>query len=80
MKIRKVVSRAFGHEDKDSTVAVAINAAVSADVNEAGGRSRVSSRQRIVQRNGRTEVFEEEYRFDEGETRSRSRSKEDSGD
>ncbi len=76
MKIRKVVSRAFGHDDRDSNVAGAINAAVSADVNEAGSRSRVSSRQRIVQRNGRTEVFEEEHRFDDGETRS----KEDSGD
>ncbi len=69
MKIRKVVSRTFGHEDKDVNVAGALNAVVSADVNEADTHTRVSSRQRIVQRNGRTEVFEEEQRFDDLDTR-----------
>ncbi len=69
MKIRKVVSRTFDSEDKDVNVVGAVNATVSADVNEPDSHTRVSSRQRIVQRNGRTEVFEEEHRFDDGDTR-----------
>ena len=76
MKIRKVVSQTFGHDDKDVNVAGSVNAVVSADVNEADSHTRVSSRQRIVQRNGRTEVFEEEHQFDDGDIPS----KEDTGD
>lgn len=76
MKIRKVVSRTFGHDGKDVNVAGAINAVASADVNEADSHTRVSSRQRVVQRNGRTEVFEEEHQFYDRDPRS----KEDAGD
>lgn len=65
MKIRKQVSKPFRHEDEDVSVAGAVNAVVSANVNEPGaGHTRVSSRQRIVQRNGRTEVFEEHHSVD----------------
>ena len=73
MKIRKVIAENVNHEDKDVNAAGGLNAVVSASVNEQGAnRSRVSSRQRIVQRNGRTEVFESSHTFeDERDTKSK---------
>ena len=62
MKFRKIISKPFQQDGKDGSVAGGINAVVSANVNEPGkSHTRVSSRQRIVQRNGRTEVFEEHH-------------------
>jgi hypothetical protein len=62
LKFRKIISKPFRHEGKDASVAGGLNAVVSANVNEPGrSHTRVSSRQRIVQRNGRTEVFEEHH-------------------
>ncbi len=62
MKFKKIISKPFRHEGEDASVAGGVNAVVSANVNEPGkSHTRVSSRQRIVQRNGRTEVFEEEH-------------------
>lgn len=59
MRIRTIINRTFGGEGKGG-VAGAINAAVSASVNERGTRrTRVTSHQRIVQRGGRTVVREE---------------------
>jgi len=83
MKLRKVISRNLedevGNEDGDVNMAGSINAVVSANVNEPGThRTSVSSRQRIVQRNGRTEVFEEQHSFDDGSDQPTS--KEESGD
>lgn len=63
MKVRKV----FRKTPEDGPVAGAINAVVSANVNEPGTQhTRVSSHQRIVQRNGRTEIFEERHRSNDG--------------
>ncbi len=62
MKIKKIISKPFRHEDENVSAAGGVNAVVSANVNEPGSsQTRVSSRQRIVQRNGRTEVFEEHH-------------------
>ena len=71
MKVRKVIGRYLEDEveDKDGNINVAgsVNAVVSANVDEPGShRTRVSSRQRIVQRNGRTEVFEEHHSSGDG--------------
>jgi hypothetical protein len=82
MKLRKVISRNLedevGNEDGDVNVAGSINAVVSANVNEPGiHRTRVSSRQRIVQRNGRTEVFEEQHSFDDGSDQATSKEESD---
>jgi hypothetical protein len=70
MKVRKVISRELKDErdgdDGSVNVAGSINAVVAANVNEPGAqRTKVSSHQRIVQRNGRTEVVEERHSFDD---------------
>lgn len=68
MKIRKQVTKYVLHSEDGVNVVGSINAAVAADVNEPGpSRTKVSSRQRIVQRNGKTEVFEESHSFGDGE-------------
>lgn len=79
MKIRKVIDKPFSHKDKNVEVAGAINAVVSADVNESGSaHTKVSSHQRIVQRNGRTEVHESSHSFgDEQATESTKESPDD---
>jgi len=62
VKIRKIISKPFQHDSEEGSIAGSVNAVVSANVNEPGeSHTRVSSRQRIVQRNGRTEVFEEHH-------------------
>lgn len=57
MKIRKVIRKELDHDADGVHVAGAVNAVVAADVNESGdSHTRVSSRQRIVQRKGKTTI------------------------
>ena len=67
MRIRKVINRKL---DDKSGVAGAVNAVVAANVGESHQRTSVSSRQRVVQRSGRTVVDESEVRTDESEVRT----------
>jgi hypothetical protein len=61
MKLRKVIQRRVQKDADGVSVAGGINAVVSANVNEPGTtKTSVRSNTRIVQRNGRTEVFETE--------------------
>jgi hypothetical protein len=61
MKLRKVIKRTIRHSKDGVNVAGGLNAVVNANVNEPGEAStHVESTTRIVQRNGRTEVFEQE--------------------
>ena len=61
MNLRKVIHRTLRHSKDGVNVAGGIDAVVNANVNEPGeSRTSVRSRTRIVQRNGRTEVFEQE--------------------
>jgi hypothetical protein len=58
MDVRKVVNRRIRHSRDGVDVVGDINAVIAANVNEPGGSSHVSSKQRIVQRNGETVVSE----------------------
>ena len=61
MQVRKLIQKTIRHRGGGSDVVGNVNAAVSANVNEPGRhRTHVSSKQRIVQRGGRTEVLESE--------------------
>jgi hypothetical protein len=61
MKLRKVIQKRLRRDGDGVSVAGGLNAVVSASVNEPGrSETSVHSRTRIVQRNGRTEVFETE--------------------
>jgi hypothetical protein len=60
MKIRKLINKRLEHDEDGVQVAAAVNAAVSANVNEPGSTTRASSRQRVVQRDGRTIVESEQ--------------------
>ncbi len=61
VKLLKVIKRQIRSERDGVTVAGNIDAVVSANVNEPGTtKTSVRSSTRIVQRNGRTEVFETE--------------------
>jgi hypothetical protein len=64
VKIRKVVNRKLSDTPG---VEGAVNAVVAANIGEPGQRTSVSSRQRVVQRNGHTVVDESEVRTDEGD-------------
>jgi hypothetical protein len=67
MKIRKVFKEQLKSRMKGVNAASSVNAVVSANVNEPGStRTRVSSRQRVVQRGGRTHVESEEVRSEDG--------------
>jgi hypothetical protein len=69
MKIRKVLNKRIRRSGDGGEVVGDVNAVVSANVGEKRpSSSHVSSRQRtrIVQRSGRTEVFEHEYATEEG--------------
>ena len=67
MNLRKVIQKTVRRSGAGTDVVGNVNAAVSANVNEPGRSvTSVSSRQRIVQRGGRTEVFEEEHRVEGG--------------
>ena len=60
MKIRKLINKRLEHDADGVQISGAVNAAVSANVNEPGSTTHASSRQRIVQREGRTVVESEE--------------------
>jgi hypothetical protein len=61
MKLRKVIQRQIRRNADGVSVAGGLDAVVSANVNEPGTtETSVRSKTRIVQRNGRTEVFETE--------------------
>ncbi len=61
-KFRKVITEPIQVEDNGVNIAGGIHAAIAANVNESDA-SHVTSKQRvkIVQRNGRTEVFEHSH-------------------
>jgi hypothetical protein len=61
MKIRKIIDRRIRHSADGVDVVGDVQGVISANVNEPGGSSHVSSsqRQRIVQRGGKTVVSEE---------------------
>ena len=61
MNLRKIVQRRIRKEADGVGVAADVNAAVAANVNEPGpSHTHVSTRQRIVQRSGKTQVDETE--------------------
>jgi hypothetical protein len=67
MKIRKVFKEQLKSRKKGVNAASAVNAVISANVNEPGStRTRVTSRQRVVQRGGRTVVESDEVREEDG--------------
>ena len=67
MRILRVINRRFAKRGAGGSVAGAVNVVAAANVDEAGPSStRVSSRQRIVQRGGRTVVVSEERTSEEG--------------
>lgn len=67
MRLRKVIQRRIDKNTGSVRVAGAVNAVVSANVNEPGAQhTKVSSHQRVVQRGGKT-VVEEEQRFDDAD-------------
>jgi hypothetical protein len=67
MRIHKVFKRELKSRIKGIRAAGGLNAVVSGNVNEPGStRTRVSSRQRIVQRGGRTVVESEEVTDEDG--------------
>ena len=58
MNIRKIIERRIRHSGDGVDVVGDVNAVISANVNEPGGSSHVSSSQRVVQRAGKTVVSE----------------------
>ena len=59
MKINRVIQRKVRRNEDGVSVAADVNATIAANVNESKGQhTRVSSYQRVVQRNGRTIVSE----------------------
>ena len=67
MKLRKVIQRHIRADADGVSAAGGIDAVVSANVNEPGTtRTTVRSKTRIVQRGGRTEIFESETETDAG--------------
>lgn len=67
MKLRRVINKRL----RSNNVAGGVHAVVSVNANEPGGSvSKVSSRQRIVQRNGETVIFEQQHEAqdEKGET------------
>ncbi len=65
MKLSKVISKTLRREGKAAQVAGRIDAAIAANVNESGTtRTRTKTRQRIVQRSGRTVVSEQRIEND----------------
>jgi hypothetical protein len=66
MRLSKVISKTLRREGKSAQVAGRIDAAIAANVNEHGTtRSRTKTRQRIVQRSGRTVVSEQRTENDQ---------------
>jgi hypothetical protein len=61
VRFRKIIRRRIDKNSGSARVAGAVNAVVSANVNEPGvHHTKVSSHQRVVQRGGRTVVEEDE--------------------
>jgi hypothetical protein len=60
VNLRKVIERSLRRRGAGEGVAGTVNTAVAANVGERGTSTLVSSKQRIVQRDGRTEVTTEE--------------------
>ena len=62
MNVRKLIQRRIGHSGGGVNAVADVNAVVAGNVNEPGSsRTHVSTRQstRIVQKGGKTEVYEE---------------------
>jgi hypothetical protein len=68
VNIRRVIERRFRYQNKGVNAAGEVSAVISANVGTGSSRSHVSarSRQRIVQRSGRTHVNEEPETTREG--------------
>ena len=65
MKLSEIINRRIRHSQDGVNVVADVNAVVAGTVNEPGRTTSVSSRQRIVQRDGRTETTtEKEVRND----------------
>lgn len=65
VKLRKVIQRRIERSADGSSVAASLNAVIAANVNETGANEATTrSKTRIVQRGGRTEVFETESEID----------------
>jgi hypothetical protein len=63
MKYRKVINKKLDDSSDGVNVAGGINAVIAANINEPGTtHTSVSSKQTIVQKNGKTYVHEEESR------------------
>jgi hypothetical protein len=60
MNIRKVIQRRIRHSGDGVDVVGDINAVIAGNVGEGSSSSHVSSRQRVVQRSGKTVVSESE--------------------
>jgi hypothetical protein len=60
MDIRKIINRRIRHAGDGIDVVGDVNAVISANVEERGGTSHVSSKQRVVHRSGETTVSERE--------------------
>ena len=66
MKLSKVISKSLRRKGKNAQVAGRIDAAIAANVNESDTtRTRTKTRQRIVQRSGRTVVSEQRTEKDQ---------------
>ena len=66
MKFSDTIRRRIRHSKDGVNVVADVNAVVAGTVNEPGQTTSVSSRQRIVQRNGRTETTTEKEVRDDG--------------
>ena len=66
MKFSDTIRRRIRHSTDGVNVVADVNAVVAGTVNEPGQTTSVSSRQRIVQRNGRTETTTEKEVRDDG--------------
>ena len=63
MKINRVIRRKLKGDSEGQGIAGGVNAVIAANINEPGhSHTSVSSKQRIVQRGGKTIVHEEETR------------------
>jgi hypothetical protein len=61
MNLRRIIQRRIRHHGRGVNAVGDLNAVVSANVNEPGSKNVVTSRtrSRVVQRSGRTQVFDE---------------------
>lgn len=70
MNIRKVIQRRIRHTGDGVDVAGDINAAISANVNEPGSSTQVSSKQTVAQRSGEPPVVETNVQGEERDERA----------